>query len=113
MSQEAKEAIIHERGKNGRFVSLKDFLDRTGPHVHLQGVRVLIKAGCLDSISCGTSRPGLMWQALSFFHQKEAEMTPTLFDQAQTPVLLRKHASPKKPYPKDLMLKHESETLGF
>jgi len=113
LSQEAKEAIIHERGKNGRFVSLKDFLDRTGPHVQLQGVRVLIKAGCLDSISCGTSRPGLMWQALSFFHQKEEETTPTLFDQAQTPVLLRKHASPEKPYPKDLMLKHESETLGF
>ncbi|MEE9613265.1 MAG: DNA polymerase III subunit alpha, partial [Desulfatiglandales bacterium] len=69
LSQEAKEAIIHERNKKGPFSSIEDFLERTGSCVHLQDVRILIKAGCLDSIACGNHRAGLMWQALKFFDQ--------------------------------------------
>ena len=114
LSQDAKETIIHERSKNGPFISLEDFLDRTGSHIHLQDVRILIKAGCFDSIARGTTRPGLMWHALRFFDQKEEEKTPTLFDGAQTPVPLnRRPSTSQSPYPKTLMLKHESETLGF
>jgi len=115
LSQEAKEAIIHERNKNGPFVSFKDFLDRTGSHIHLQDVRILIKAGCFDSIARGIARPGLMWEALAFFNQNTPTHggQPGLFDQAQTPVPLHNTTSHNSPYPKDLMLKHESETLGF
>jgi DNA polymerase III alpha subunit len=76
-------------------------------------VRILIKAGCFDGIAGGPiSRPGLMWQALGFFNQKEKEKAPSLFSMP--------HRIPPNPpdpaslpYPKDLMLKHESETLGF
>ncbi|MEE9418181.1 MAG: DNA polymerase III subunit alpha, partial [Desulfatiglandaceae bacterium] len=48
LSQEAKEFIIHERTKNGQFTSLEEFLLRAGSHIHLQDVRILIKAGCFD-----------------------------------------------------------------
>jgi error-prone DNA polymerase len=114
LSQDSKDTIIHERSKNGPFISLEDFLDRTGSHIHLQDVRILIKAGCFDNIVRGTTRPGLMWHALRFFDQKEEEKTPGLFDGAQTPVPLnRRPATSQSPYPKSLMLKHESETLGF
>ncbi|MCG2774655.1 MAG: DNA polymerase III subunit alpha [Desulfobacterales bacterium] len=81
LSQDSKDTIIHERSKNGPFISLEDFLDRTGSHIHLQDVRLLIKAGCFDSIVRGTTRPDLMWHALRFFDQKKENKTPTLFSE--------------------------------
>jgi error-prone DNA polymerase len=112
LSLEAKEAIVHERTKKGPFTSFEEFLERLGPrHIHLQDVRILIKAGCFDGISQGIARPGLMWQALEFCHQKEEGKAPCLFDRAQKPAPLNQPIS--RPYPKDLMLKHETETLGF
>jgi len=114
LSHEAKETIMHERSKNGPFISFRDFIERTRSHVHLQEVRVLIKAGCFDSIAKGAARPGLMWHALRFFNQKEEGKTPGLFDGAQTPVpLKRRPTTSRGPYSKSLMLKHEEETLGF
>jgi len=111
--QETKKAIIHEREKKGPFVSPKEFMDRTTSHVHLRDVRILIKAGCFDSIAGGTARPGLMWHALAFFHQKEEEKTPTLFDPAQIPVPLHNRASHNSLGPESLILEHETEALGF
>ena len=114
LSQEAKAGIIHERSRNGPFVSLEDFLNRTKPHTHLQDVRVLIKAGCFDSIARVTTRPGLMWQALECFDQKREDKAPSLFDGAQPPIPLnRRPTTSQGPYAKDLMLKHEMETFGF
>jgi len=113
LSHEAKEVIVLKRTKNGLFNSLSDFLDRTVHHVHLQDMRVLIKAGCFDSISNGTARPGLVWQALQFFSKREENKTPTLFDRVQKPVPLQPARIHQEPYPRRLMLKHESETLGF
>jgi DNA-directed DNA polymerase III PolC len=114
LSSGAKETVIHERSKNGPFMSFDNFLDRTGSRIHLQDVRILIKAGCFDGIAGGhVSRPGLMWQALGFLDQKEDKKDSTLFDQTQEPVSIRRCMSPQKPYPKNLMLKHESEILGF
>jgi error-prone DNA polymerase len=113
LPRNAMEDIIHERTKNGPFPSFQGFLNRTGPLIHLQDVRILVKAGCFDTISHGMSKPGLMWQALEFFNHKEEKKAPTLFDKTQTPVSLRRCVSNQKTYPKNLMLKHESETLGF
>ncbi|MBC8456600.1 MAG: DNA polymerase III subunit alpha, partial [Deltaproteobacteria bacterium] len=113
LSQEAKEAIIYERSKKGPFISLEDFLDRTRPYIHLQDVRILIKAGCFDSIAGETARPSLMWQTLEFFNQKQGEKALGLFDQIQTPNRLSRSVPHQNPYPKNLMLKHESETFGF
>jgi error-prone DNA polymerase len=77
LSGQARDAIMHERDRNGPFVSFEDFLERTRGHAHLQDVRILIKGGCFDGISGGVPRPRLVWQALRFFdHEEEA---PNLF----------------------------------
>jgi len=107
LSQEAQECIIHERSKHGPFTGLEDFLLRVGRH--LQDVRILIKAGCLDSIAHGLTRPSLMWQALRFYDgEHREENSPTLFPAPPTllPVI-------HPPYPKRLMLRHEEDTLGL
>ncbi|MDB9822560.1 hypothetical protein OAC89_02560 [Deltaproteobacteria bacterium] len=113
LSHEAREAIIYERKKNGPFSSIGDLLKRTDRNVHLRDTRVLIKAGCFDSISRGVTRPGLVWKALQFFGKKGENKTPTLFDYAKRVAPVTQHAAHQKDYPRHIMLKHESETLGF
>ncbi|SPD71835.1 DNA polymerase III, alpha subunit (fragment) [uncultured Desulfobacterium sp.] len=113
ISREAKEFIVHEREKNGPFVSMKDFLVRTWQHVRFEDTRILIKAGCLDSISCGAARSGLMWQAVAFFHQKEDKRTPTLFEKTLDSIRPDNRGAYQGQYPKSLVLKYEMDTLGF
>ncbi len=140
VSREARETIVHERTKNGPFTSLGDFLDRTGPSVHLQDVRVLVKAGCFDSIAYRSTRPSLMWEALRFFGKDTASVRAHLPQQLSLqhasflPSLVhdkpstrgrrggpsraggrgRKKERPSSaPYSRKTMLKHEVETLGF
>jgi error-prone DNA polymerase len=88
LSQEAMELIIQERSKHGPFISLEDFLGRTGSHLHLQDVRILIKASSFDSVAHGATRPSLMWQALRFFDHKEENKTPDLFSTSILPAPL-------------------------
>jgi len=109
LSREGREFIVHERSKHGLFRSFDDFLIRAGHSLHLQDVRVLIKAGCFDGIAGGLTRPSLMWRALRFYNGVyQHQNPPPLF--AAIPVL-----PPVKqaPYPKHLMLRHEVDTLGF
>jgi error-prone DNA polymerase len=109
LSQEARELILHERSKRGPFTGLEDFLLRIGPHLRFQDVRILIKVGCFDSIARGLTRSSLMWQALRFYggdHQEEEPPTLLPTSPAFSPVK-------QPPYPKDLMLKYELETLGL
>ena len=113
LSQESKEAILHVRSKNGPFSSLQNFMNRTAAHVHLQDTRILIKAGCFDSIAHGTTRAALMWQALCFFNQDKTATQVLLFETNPTPSIADPPAHFPSPYPKHLMLKHEMETLGF
>jgi len=114
LGREAGEAIIHERARNGPFVSLEDFLRRTRPHIHLQDVRILIKGGCFDRVARGVSRPGLVWEALRFFGRKEAEKAPGLFDTPKAPARLPPARQNRQVrYPKDVMLRHETQVFGF
>ncbi|MBE9521899.1 MAG: DNA polymerase III subunit alpha, partial [Proteobacteria bacterium] len=109
LSREGRESIIHERSKNGPFTNFENFLLRVGHHLHLQDVRILIKAGCFDSIASDLTRPSLMWQALQFFGgEHQEEKTPTLFSAPASQLPIK-----QPPYPKSLMLKHELETLGL
>jgi error-prone DNA polymerase len=109
LPQEEREFIVHERSRHGPFADFNDFLRRTAHHLHLQGVRILIKAGCFDSIAHGLNRPSLIWQALQFYGgEHQQDKTPSLF----SPPPLFSHRK-QHPYPKDLMLKHELETLGL
>ncbi len=116
ISQEAKEAIVHEREKNGPFSGIDNFLIRTGHSVHLQDARVLVKAGCFDPIARGTNRPGLMWQALKYFSRDAQDKAPGLFEWARGNKPVRGMTNTPHnpaPYSKSRMLKHEVETLGF
>jgi len=113
LSSEASEAIIDERKKNGPFASIEDFLDRTGRNVRLQDARILIKTGCFDSISGVFKRPGLVWKALRFFEDREEIKSPGLFDYTGRPVPAARPVSYQGSYPGKIMLRHESETLGF
>jgi len=109
LSREGRESIIYERSKNDLFTGFEDFLLRVGHHLHLQDVRILIKAGCFDSIAHGLTRPSLIWQALQFFSgEHQEEKTPTLFSAPASQLPIK-----QPPYPKSLMLKHELETLGL
>jgi len=97
-------------------LNVTNFLDRTGSRIHLQDVRILIKAGCFDGIACGhVSRPGLMWQALGFFDQNTTTQTLTFHQLLPSPGGRGRGRGKVEPapYPKDLMLKHESEIFGF
>jgi error-prone DNA polymerase len=109
LSREGREFIVHERSKHGLFRSFDDFLLRAARSLHLQDVRILIKAGCFDGIAGGLTRPSLMWQALQFYNgTHQEENSPTLF-----PASPATSPSKARPYPKTLMLEHELDTLGF
>jgi error-prone DNA polymerase len=79
LSKEGMDFVVRERTKHGPFASLGQFLLRTSGHVHLQDVRVLIKAGCFDSIAHGEHRPALLWKALRFFDTPTSHSSLDLF----------------------------------
>jgi error-prone DNA polymerase len=116
VSQEGVEFVIRERSKHGPFTNLDDFLLRTSGHVHLQDVRVLIKAGCFDSIAHSSTRPALMWKALRFFDTPTGSPSLNLFKSPLPPPF----QTTTFPSPGGRgqrgggnMLKHELDTLGF
>ena len=111
LSGEASETLVHERSRGGAFRSFAEFLDRTGGRIRLQDVRILIKAGCFDTVPPGLPRPALMWEALRYFHGNGEDKVPGLFDRPPGRVRAGRPSPP--PYPKRLMLHHEVETLGF
>jgi len=88
------ERVVAERSRSGPFESFDDFWARTNPK--LGQARVLIKAGCFDSIAQGLTRPGLLWRA----HARAAEKYG---DDLPNP---REYSEAQK-------LRHEIEILGF
>jgi error-prone DNA polymerase len=55
--------LIAEREENGPYRSLSDFVTRMNPD--LAQAKLLIKAGCLDSIAGELTRPALLWRLLA------------------------------------------------
>lgn len=118
LCEEAREAVVHERMRNGPFSCFEEFLDRAGPKIRLQDLRVLIKAGCFDELCGKAHRPALLWRALRFYdHREEGQRTPNLFSHPRrTPLRSEKRRKdPEDPgeTPPGLALKQEMETLGF
>jgi error-prone DNA polymerase len=113
LSKEGAAFVVHERSKHGPFAGFHNFLLRTAAHVHLQDVRVLIKAGCFDGIAHGATRPALMWQALRFFDTPAPHVSLPLFKSPLSPPFEKGGPGGISPYPRSMMLKHEIETLGF
>ena len=65
------EALLEDRARRGPFGSLEEILGRVD--LDPADLRVLIKAGCLDSIARGRSRPELLWELLAWEARKEGK----------------------------------------
>ncbi len=119
LNRDAMEAIVEERNKNGPFASLKEFLRRTSGHVHLQDVRLLIKAGCFDSLAIDLTRAQLMWEALRFFGKKArvaacAQGSIFSFSGSRNgSALPHWETSPRNMEDKHAAIKQEIDTFGF
>lgn len=70
--------VIKERIKGGDFNDFFDFIDRMSPH--LTEIRILIKAGVMDSISNGLNRPQLFWAYFYADRHKELFLIPPVPD---------------------------------
>lgn len=103
----ALEAILEERRKRP-FMSLDDFLCRV--ELDPADAKILIKAGAMDSISGGATRPEMIWQTLAWNEVRAARrpVMRTLFrDMPAVP-------PPQVPqYSARTILEHELETLDF
>jgi error-prone DNA polymerase len=88
------ERVIADRKESGPFESFDDFWSRTKPK--LAQARVLIKAGCFDSIAHGLSCPGLLWRAHARAAGKSGDDLPNPAD-----------------YSAEQKLEHEKEIFGF
>lgn len=67
------DALVEERETNGPYLDLDDFLDRVIPN--RSDVTLLIKSGCLDSISGGLTRPAMVWSCAT--HDRKASLFQT------------------------------------
>jgi error-prone DNA polymerase len=107
LHENALQAIVEERKKRP-FSSLEDFLGRVD--INLADIKILIKAGAIDSISGGATRPEMIWKALSW-HESRVSRRPaarSLF-QDMEPIV-----PPRVPhYSTRTVLEHELETLDF
>jgi error-prone DNA polymerase len=95
--------IVNDRTAHGPFRSFQDFCDRVSPE--LAQTRLLIKAGCFDSLAGEVTRPGLLWRLHAQFRSSSDASRFTL------------HVSRSLPIPDDYSdvqkVQHEIELLGF
>ncbi len=84
--------IVEERTKNGLYRSWRDFLTRVDPEP--AQARLLIRAGCCDSLAGELTRPALLWRL--YAHNGRADPLPVPDE-----------------YPPLQKLTHELESFGF
>src|SRR6266850_687039 len=103
LRQESLDALLAERARGGAFRSLADLRARVA--LRASDVELLVKAGAIDSIADGRTRPELLWELC--LDGRATQPAPELF--AAPPV-----AAPRTPaYDRQTVLRHEVETLGF
>jgi error-prone DNA polymerase len=105
LSKRCGETLLREREKGGPYSSFPDFLKRVC--LDPSDTRLLIRAGCFDSIEGIKRRPALQWELLAAHRQKRTEGTLSLFDDGSVnlPVSL--------PYDEKTILNQEIDTLGM
>jgi error-prone DNA polymerase len=107
LHEAALERILEERKKKP-FLSFEDFLSRV--EIDLADLKILIKAGAMDDIAGGATRPEMIWKALAW-HQRRVSrraIERTLFEDMPSVV------PPQVPhYSARTVLEHELETLDF
>lgn len=113
LSHKAVDAVLAERRNNGKFKSFDDVVRRV--NIAPSDVKILIKAGCFDSIE-NAPRPQMLWR-LQFYRTggvKKKSPTLDLFDETPASLLPALEDLPKPPeYEKMTILRHEIDILGF
>jgi error-prone DNA polymerase len=101
------EELLEARTRR-RFESLDDFLARVD--IDPSDVKILIKAGAMDGIACGSTRPEMIWKTLAWHERRKACGGVALS-------LFRDIAAVEPPavpqYSVRTILEHELETLDF
>jgi error-prone DNA polymerase len=103
----ALEALLEERKKRP-FTSLEDFLARVD--IDPADAKILVKAGAMDGISGGATRPEMIWKVLAWHEARAGRraVARSLFENT-CPI-----AAPRVPnYSARTILEQELETLGF
>jgi error-prone DNA polymerase len=103
----ATEAILDERRKRP-YESLDDFLGRVD--IDPSDAKLLVKAGAMDSVAAGATRPQMIWKVLAWHEARATQraVAGSLFGEL-TPIV-----PPRVPqYSERTVLQHELETLDF
>lgn len=104
LSRAVVKSLLEERDNAGAFSGYGDFLRRL--RIDPSAARLLVKAGCFDSLEGREQRPALLWELLARDHSGAAGQA-TLF--AEPAVAL-----PQPPgYDERTLLNQERETLGL
>lgn len=74
LQEELVTELIAERQANGPYRSMSDFVTRVKPD--LAQAKLLIKAGCFDSIAGDLTRPALLWRLLASQAAKPPSFVP-------------------------------------
>ncbi len=104
LSHKAAEALLREREKGGPYRSFVEFLKRVD--IAPSDARLLVKAGCFDTLETKEKRPRLLWELLRF-HQRFDRREGLLFEEPEANL-----PSPP-PYDEKTVLNQEVETLGM
>jgi len=107
LHETALERILEERRKK-LFLSLEDFLCRV--EIDLADIKILIKAGAMDRIAGGGTRPEMIWKALAW-HQGRVSRRAIVRSLFQDMPVAVPPQVPK--YSPRTVLEHELETLDF
>lgn len=105
LSEQATERILTERRKD-RFASFDDFLRRVP--LGRSDVRILIKAGCFDSLAGREQRPRLMWKLYLAPSRRKAGQETLSFSSGH-----ELNYPPVEEYDEITLLRHETEVIGF
>jgi len=105
LSRKGASEILREREKAGEFGSFGNFMARVC--IEPADLRLLIRAGCFDSLEGIGQRPSLQWKALARQRQREQVGTMDLFDKG--PISLPRIP----PYDEKTVLNQEIDTLGM
>ncbi|MDT8395713.1 MAG: DNA polymerase III subunit alpha [bacterium] len=105
LSRKGAEALLREREKGGVYSGFTDLARRVS--LDPSDLRLLIRAGCFDSVEGTGKRSRLHWELLAAGHRKSTPGTLSLFDDepANLPEAL--------PYDEKTVLNQEIDTLGM
>ncbi|MCZ6670371.1 MAG: DNA polymerase III subunit alpha, partial [Acidobacteria bacterium] len=107
MREESLAAIVRERNRAGPFLSFDEFLKRVA--IDPSDVKLLIRAGAIDSIAGRATRPDLIWRLHRWTADRKSRKGEVFFFAADGPAIL-----PRGPrYSPAKVLRDEIKTLGF